>query len=245
MTSGRPFDPTGFFPRAGTELSPHLTTVPAGTELWRVHKSKYAPDEFNDRLADIHFGGGRFEGTVLDPYHYLYLAATPLTALAESLLRSVPYGGDGVREVGYAAAEGRALSCLRSRCDLVLVPLLTGADLAAVRCQETLLDDERNYAVSRRWSSEIRAQEPRAQGLLWDSRRNRRDDVMVLYRDRVGRGADGPLEAVPERSVPDLGSPEGLARANEVLAPLRARVSVPATWTGQGAGQGAGQGTGQ
>ncbi|MFF2144650.1 RES family NAD+ phosphorylase [Kitasatospora sp. NPDC058190] len=227
--SERPFDPTGFFPRTTTTLRPNLTTIPAGTELWRVHKSVYAPDQFNDKLSDIHFGGGRFEGTVLDPYHYLYLAATPLTALAESMLRSVPYGGNGTRGVLYAVAEGRSLSCLRSRCDLTLVRLQTGADLAAV-CQETLLDDERNYAVSRRWSSEIRAQAPEAQGLLWDSRRNRREDVLMLYRDRVEHCEGGPLEVVPDRGITDLGSPEGLKQVNELLKPLRAEVSTPVGW---------------
>ncbi|MFH8381753.1 RES family NAD+ phosphorylase [Kitasatospora sp. NPDC018058] len=227
--SDRPFDATGFFPRIKTALHPNFSAIPAGTELWRVHKSHYAPDQFNDRLSDIHFDGGRFEGTALDPYHYLYLARTPLTALAESMLRSVPYGRDGRREVGYAVAHGRSLSCLRARHDLTLASLKTGPDLAAV-CQESLLDDERNYAVSRRWSSEIRAQAPDAQGLLWDSRRNRGEDVLMLYRDRVEQCAGGPLEVLAQRSILDLGSAEGLEQVNELLKPLRAEVSVPVGW---------------
>ncbi|MEV7215775.1 RES family NAD+ phosphorylase [Kitasatospora cineracea] len=226
--SERTFDPIGFFPRTAKLLRPHFGTIAAGTELWRVHQSKYAPDQFNDRLSDIHFDGGRFEGTVLDPYHYLYLAGSPVTAMAESLLRSVPYGGRGDRrEIPYTAAHGRSLSCLRVRHDLNLVTLRTGADLAAVRQEATMLEDERNYAVSRRWSSEIRAQAPDAQGLLWDSRRNRGEDVMVLYRDRVEHCAGGPLEVVAEQSIADLGSWEGLKRANELLEPLWAEISVP------------------
>ncbi|MFD5563741.1 RES family NAD+ phosphorylase [Kitasatospora griseola] len=229
--SERTFDPTGFFPRTGRLLCPNFHTIAAGTELWRVHHSKYAPNQFNDRLSDIHFDGGRFEGTVLDPYHYLYLAGSPVTAMAESLLRSVPYSGrDGKREILYAAAHGRSLSCLRVRHDLALVALRTGADLAAVRQEASLLEDERNYAVARRWSSEIRAQAPNAQGLLWDSRRNRGEDVMVLYRDRVEQGDGGPLEVVAERSIADLGSREGLKQANELLEPLWAEISVPVGW---------------
>ncbi|MET9403648.1 RES family NAD+ phosphorylase [Kitasatospora sp. NPDC002965] len=218
------------FPLIDFALYPNVTTVPAGTELWRVHKSRYAPGEFNPRLSDLHFDGGRFEGTVLDPYHYLYLAHTPVTALAESLLRSLPYGSFGTREVSYATVHGRSLSCLRARYDLTLVSLVTGADLAAVRQEPTLLEDERNYAAARRWSSEIRAQAPDAQGLVWDSRRNRGERALVLYRDRFEHADGGPLEVVPGSGVPDLGSPEGRERVNELIAPLWAEVSKPVGW---------------
>ncbi|MEU4065438.1 RES family NAD+ phosphorylase [Streptomyces wedmorensis] len=218
------------FPLIEDQLYPNFTTIPAGTELWRAHKSHYAPDQFNNRISDIHFGGGRFEGTLLDPYHSLYLADTSVTALAETMLRSLHHTGPrGMREILYAAAEGRSLSCLRVRYDLTLVSLRCGADLAAVRTEPTLLD-EGNYAVARRWSSEIRAQAPDAQGLVWDSRRNRREDALVLYSDRVEHCEGGPLEPVPGKGIRDLGSREGLERANELLKPLWAEISKPVGW---------------
>jgi len=226
------------FPLIDTKLHPNFITIPAGTELWRAHKSEYAPDQFNDRISDIHFDGGRFEGTLLDPYHYLYLADTPVTALAETMLRSLPHSGPhGMREIAYAVAHGRSLSCLRARYDLPLVSLRFGADLAAVRQEPTLLD-EGNYAVARRWSSEIRAQAPAAQGLMWDSRRNRRADAMVLYSDRVEHCEGGPLEVVPDRGIRDLGSLEGLEQANELLKPLWAEISKPVGSVRQAAGRG-------
>ncbi len=218
----------GFFPMIDLKLRPNRRVVPAGTELWRVHLSRYAPDEFNPRLADIHFEGGRFDGTVLDQYHSLYLAESALTALAESVLRSRPFelpAGD--RTIPYRAVWQRSLSCLRTRCDLTLVSLVSGADLAAVCQDSAFLEDESNYARARRWSSEIRAQASDAMGLIWESRRNRSEHALVLYHDRCV-GPDGsPLEVLPGRGIPDLGSEEGRERAGELLAPLCASIAEP------------------
>ncbi|OIJ97061.1 RES family NAD+ phosphorylase [Streptomyces monashensis] len=219
---------SGFFPMINLELRPRRHVIPAGTELWRVHHSTYAPDQFNPRLADIHFDGGRFEGTVLDPYHSLYLADTPLTALAESVLRSRPFELPvGVRKIPYRTVWQRSLSAVRTRYELTLVSLVTGTDLAAVCQDSTLLEDESNYAKARRWSSEIRAQTPDAMGLVWESRRNRSQSALVLYHDRFEHGDGRPLEVLAGRGIADLGSQDGLKRANEILDPLRAEISEP------------------
>ncbi|WP_430383095.1 RES family NAD+ phosphorylase [Streptomyces sp. P10-4] len=180
------------------------------------------------RLADIHFHGGRFDGTVLDQCHSLYVAETALTALAESVLRSRPFASPvGDRTIPYRAVWQRSLSCLRTRSDLILVSLVRGADLAAVCQDATLLEDEANYARARRRSSEIRAQASDVMGLIWESRRNRSAHAMVLYHDRC-LGQDGsPLEVLPDRGIPDLGAAEGRERADELLAPLRARIARP------------------
>ncbi|MER6348634.1 RES family NAD+ phosphorylase [Streptomyces sp. NPDC001532] len=218
----------GFFPMIDLELRPHRKVIPAGTELWRVHHSKYAPDQFNPKLSDIHFDGGRFEGTVLDPYHSLYLADDPLTALAESVLRSRPFERPvGMRRIPYRTVWQRSLSGLRTRYDLHLVSLIEGQDLAAVCQDATLLEDEGNYARARRWSSEIRAQAPDAMGLVWESRRNRSRLALVLYHDRFEDRDGGPLEVLTDTGIADLGSQEGMKRANEILEPLRAEISEP------------------
>jgi hypothetical protein len=218
---------SGFFPMIDWELDPRYRVIPAGTELWRAHPSAYGPDQFNPTLADIHFDGGRFEGTLLDPYHCLYLAGDPLTALAESVLRSRPYEGPaGIRRIPYRTVWRRSLSCLRTRCDLNLVSLVDGKDLAAVLHDSSLLDED-NYATARRWASEIRAQAPEATGLVWESRRNRPERALVLFHDRFQRCEGGPLEVLRGRGIPDLGSQEGMKRANDLLVPLRAAISEP------------------
>ncbi|MEV6957435.1 RES family NAD+ phosphorylase [Streptomyces sp. NPDC051183] len=217
-----------FFPMIKNELDPNREVIPAGTELWRVHKSRYGPAQFNPTLADLHFHGGRFEGTVLDPYRSLYVANSALTAVAESVLRSVPWTGDR-RQVPYAAVHERTLSVLRTTRELTLVSLIGEKDLAAVHQTANLLDDERSYPMARRWASEIRAQAPDAMGLVWLSRRNRPLHAMVLFHDRFDDCHCNALEVLPGRGIADLGSPEGIEEVNGLLDPLRAEVSKPAT----------------
>ncbi|MBB5121296.1 RES family NAD+ phosphorylase [Streptomyces eurocidicus] len=216
-----------FFPMIEDQLEPNLEVIPAGTELWRVHKSTYRPVQFNPTLADIHLRGGRFEGTVLDPYRSLYVADTALTAVAESVLRSVPFPRTGTRRIPYALVHGRALSVLRTTRELTLVSLIEEKDLAAVHQTADLLDDERSYPMARRWTSEIRAQAPGAMGLVWQSRRNRPGHAMVLFHDRFEDCHCGALEVLPERGIADLGSPAGTDELDRLLGPLRAEVSKP------------------
>ncbi|OON80532.1 RES family NAD+ phosphorylase [Streptomyces tsukubensis] len=218
----------GFFPMTALELRPNRQVIPAGTELWRVHKSIYAPDQFNPVLADIRNGGGRFDGTVLDPYHSLYLAADPTTAVAESVLRSRFFDPRrSTRYIPWITVRGRTLSALRTRCDLNLVSLVKEQDLAAVCQNSTLLEGEQDYPQSRRWASEIRAQAPGFMGLLWQSRRNRPEPAMVLFHDRFDDCDGKPLEVLPEGGIADLGSDAGIDRANELLRLLRSEISRP------------------
>ncbi|WP_406472484.1 RES family NAD+ phosphorylase [Streptomyces sp. NBC_01615] len=221
---------SGLFPMTPLELRPNRHVIPAGTELWRVHSAKYVPNEFNPKLADpFEFkDGSRFDGTLLDPYHCLYLADTATTALAESVLRSRPFEPSaGMRLIPYAAVWRRSLSVLRTTCELNLVSLIEAPDLAAVCQDSTLLEDERNYVQARRWASEIRAQVPDVMGLIWQSRHNRPQRALVLFHDRFGHGDGEPLEVLPERGIADLDSDAGIEKANQILKPLRSEISRP------------------
>ncbi|MCT2591574.1 RES family NAD+ phosphorylase [Streptomyces sp. N2-109] len=216
----------GTLPPSAYAMRPNGHRLPPGTRLWRMHRTKRPAEQFNPVPVDAHFGGNRFDGTVPDPYRYLYLAEDPTTALAESLLRSLEFDPEtGMRLVPYAAVAGKSLSLLRTRCELSLVSLVTEADLAAV-CQDSwLLEAEgERYAKTRRWASEIRAQMPAAMGLIWQSRRNRPHLASVLFQDRCG---GEPLATVPMSGILDLGSPEGVTEANRLLAPLRAAIVPP------------------
>jgi hypothetical protein len=217
---------TGTLPPSDFVMRPNSRLLPAGALLWRMHKAKRPADQFNPIPVDAHFGGNRFDATESDPYQYLYLADTPTTALAETLLRSLEFDpGTGMRLVPYAAVGGKSLTLLRTQCELILVSLITEADLAAV-CQDSwLLEAEgERYAKTRRWASEIRAQTPQAMGLIWQSRRNRPRLASVLFHDRC---ADEPLAVVPGDGIPDMGSPAGVAETNRLLAPLRAAIVPP------------------
>ncbi|MFJ2645476.1 RES family NAD+ phosphorylase [Streptomyces sp. NPDC087420] len=223
---------TGTVPPSAYTMRPRPHTIPAGTHLWRVHRAGRPAEQFNPISVDPHFGGNRFDGTSYDPYSYQYQAADPATALAETLLRSLEFDAEaGMRLVPYAAVRGKSLSVLRARADLDVVSLITEEDLAAV-CQDSwLLESEGDrYAKTRRWASEIRAQAPKAMGLVWQSRRHRPRLASVLFADRCGID---PLVPVPGPGIADMGSPEGVAEVNRLLAPLRAAVLPPLPVPGQ------------
>ncbi|MEW1547572.1 RES family NAD+ phosphorylase [Streptomyces tsukubensis] len=213
-------------PPDGYRLSPRICTLPAGTELWRCHSAARPAETFNPIAADSHFGGARFDGTVYDPYPFLYAGTEPATALAEVLLRSVDFDErSGRRLVPRAWIAGRALSVLRTRVELRLIRLVSEEDLAAV-CQDSwLLEAEgASYAQTRRWASALRDRAPEAQGLLWQSRRHRPRNAVILFGDRCGPDA---VKSDPARGVADLGSATGITRTNRLLAPLRAAVAPP------------------
>ena len=201
---------------------PHWEVLPAGTQLWRMHSSRFAAEEF--KPFDPGTGpNGRFNGTPEDPYPCLYAATDPETALAETLLRSVPFDPKtGKRLVLWASVRDKSLSVVRTKCELKLVSLLTGRALAAVCQDNRLLENEgaKHYESTRNWAREIRTQAPDAMGMIWDSKRNPSQRVLVLFGDRLPDHADRPLEALSYRSIPDLGSPDGIEEANQLLQPL-------------------------
>jgi hypothetical protein len=205
--------------------------------LWRCHTTKYAATAFNDTFLHPRFGGNRFAGTTDDPYPYLYVTREATTALAEVFLRSLEFTPpDGARLVPLAQARRYTLSQVRTVRELTLVELTTEEDLAGVFQTGWLLEaeapeyaagkpDAPAYTCTRFWSSEIRRQEARAEGLVWPSRRHRPRAALVLFGDRCG---PEPLEPVVGGTY-DLATPDGLAEANRLLAPLRA-VIVPSGW---------------
>ncbi|GAA1499497.1 RES family NAD+ phosphorylase [Streptomyces synnematoformans] len=214
---------------AAYRFRPHWEVLPAGTQLWRRHSSRFAPEEFKP-FDPRDPAPGRFHGTAADPYPSLYAAQDPETALAETLLRSVDFDPvSGVRLVPWAWARGRSLSVLRTRCELKLVSLCTGTALAAV-CQDSrLLESEgrEHYEQTRGWARELRVQAPEAAGMVWDSKRNPSGRAMVLFGDRLPDLADGPLTPLSYRTIADLGSPDGIKETNQLLEPLRAAIREP------------------
>lgn len=208
---------------------PHWEVLPAGTHLWRVHSSRYAAGEFKPFLPHDR-STGRFNSTPEDPYPYLYAAVDAETALAETLLRSLsPDPENGLRLVPWAWVRGKSLNGVRTGCALHLVSLCSGAALAAVCQDNDLLEGEgaERYARTRSWARELRAQVPEAMGMIWGSKRNPSRRALVLFGDRLADRAESPLTALPYRNIPDLGSPDGVKEANQLLEPLRSAIREP------------------
>ncbi|RLV69262.1 RES domain protein [Streptomyces sp. CBMAI 2042] len=213
------------------DLKPHQEILPIGTKLWRMHSSKRPAHAFRPFTPE---GGGRFDGSVEDPYACLYVAKDRSTALAETLLRTLDYDPrTSSRLIQRAAITGKSLSAMRTRCELLVVPLISAEQLADV-CQDARLLEGEGAAYyceqTRPWSSNIRLQAPDITGLLWQSKRNQPRHALVLFEDRCRAYDHQPLELVEDaESIPDLGSEAGIEMVNRLLQPLRAAVAPAET----------------
>jgi hypothetical protein len=206
--------------------TPGRSSLRPGTVLWRVQPEQFPALSFNSRPADRHWGGGRFDCTADDWYPFLYAGLAQETALAETLLRSLPFPGNGhKRTLLYQQVEGRQLHALELRQELTLLSLVSTPDLAAIRQEDGWLveSDGKDYAFTRLWGHWLRKVAPWAQGLIWSSHRNLGQPAIALFGDRCPGDALGPAEP-PGRSLYD---DDGIKFLNEKLAPFHARVCAP------------------
>jgi RES domain len=218
-------------PPSSSPAKPVLVPVPAGAQLWRVHPRDYAAAQFNTQLASDLFDGGRFDGTVADPFPFLYAGAEQQTALLETLVRGIPFDEHGRRLIRRVTVAGRCISLLRVTRTLRLVSLLSTEHLAAACQDEWLVQaDPLDYPQTRRWASWLRGQAGTADGIVWPSRRNLGHQAFVLFGDRC---ADA-LEVAREPAV-DLDDADGATWLNDMLAPCRIGIRQPARHDKHGA----------
>lgn len=193
--------------------TPATTVLPAGTILFRIHRKAYPADSFNPGPCDRYYGGGRFDGTLDDPYSFLYAGETVANAIAETLLRDLPFDDVGERLLARGYLKGRRLSALRINDDLVVVDLRTGPALGQVS-QDTWLTtaDPISYAQTRHWGHWIRTHAPDASGYVWFSRREPATSAYILFGDNTPALSvvDDPAAAsLPSVAQRDLDTPQG------------------------------------
>jgi len=198
--------------------------LPAGTTLTRVHSAAFRVTEFNPTLARCNGLGGRFDATLADPYALLYAAADDATAVSETLLRDLPIDERGARLLRRAGLAKLRISWLRPTLDLELVSLRSGRDLAAVGQDPWLtIAPAAEFAMTRRWSSALRAWAPWAAGLTWRSHREPEGFVYVFFDDHCPDGCfaeltDGRLVPSDDRNL-DTGA--GRLYVEGILASYR------------------------
>jgi RES domain len=179
---------------------PARTLLAAGTVLLRVHLTAFPPDSFNPSPSHRYYGGGRFDATDDDRYPYLYAGESVGVAIAETLLRDLPFDNTGIRQLPVPKIRGRRISAVRTTADLEMVSLRSAADLGAVAQDPWLTTcDPGDYAQSRHWAHWIRSQAPSAAGYVWMSRREPTQRAFVLFGDRVAANA---VTAVTDSRVP-------------------------------------------
>lgn len=202
---------------------PRRFRVLPGTLLARIHDAQFDVTEFNGTVPAQN-RGGRFDGSPQDEYPFLYAASDDQTAVSEALLRDIPTDDRGVRSYLLVRLRGRRFGWIRTTCELQLVNLRSGSDLAAVG-QDTWLTNApaEEYALTRQWAAAIRAWAPWAQGFTWRSRREPEGFGFVLFEDRGARACLSEAEQgmplrVEERS---LESDSGRLYVEEIMSRYR------------------------
>lgn len=176
-----------------------MVILPAGTRLSRVHSGEFTAVQFNPTLADPHWEGGRFDATEADQYGYLYAGCDDECAVCETLLRDLPLDSGGGRVLPRAAVAGRVLGRLVLSGDVPLVSLCDGKELARLGQGDTWLVScpSSEYGATRRWGHAIRKWAPRAEGLVWPSRRDPSKRAYVFFADRFSARFDEATGGLP------------------------------------------------
>lgn len=163
--------------------------LPEGTTLTRIHNSLFGTAEFNPRVASSPLAGGRFDSMPGDEYPYLYAADSDATAISETLLRYLPTDEHGTRILYESRLAGMRIARISATCDLPLVTLRSGKDLAAIG-QDTWLTTAptSQFSFTRTWASAIRGWAPWACGLTWRSFREPDGFAYIFFGDRCPDG---------------------------------------------------------
>ncbi len=203
---------------------PRLYVLPAGTRLTRIHSAAFDVVDFNPTVARSDLQGGRFDSTPGDEYAFLYAADSDPTAVAEVLLRDLPFDDYGARLLPSIRLSDLRISCLATTLELELVSLRSGVDLAALGQDSWLTTaPAADYAMTRRWSSAIRTWAPSAAGLTWRSHREPDGFAYVFFADRCPDGCfkevtDGLPVPAADRN---LDSGAGRLYVEEILSSYR------------------------
>ncbi|MFD8569772.1 RES family NAD+ phosphorylase [Streptomyces sp. NPDC059639] len=209
--------------------TPDALVLQPGTRLFRVHQRKYSAEEFNPTVCDPHFGGSRFDGTENDRYAYLYAAPRVETALAETVLRDLPFEDeDNPRVLQYKALVGRCVTELELVTEVRLLSLMDEPARVAVRQDAWLVHAEApEYPFTRRWGHWIRSQATWAQGLAWPSKRDGPYPAIVLFADRLGPPHPAEvLRRLPKPSI-DLDDEAGVHWLEQTLYRYDVCVGAP------------------
>ena len=178
--------PTGIVPKPPTAFATHVTDLPVGAVLWRIHAERLAGDAFNPGI-----GFSRFApiGPVRKRVPTAYAAEEFEAAVYETIFHDLDPAQSFKTYPLNKLAEVRC-SMLRVATPLVLRSFLAPDLMKLGVARNQLIDTpSQEFPDTRRWSAALHRRDTVTQGMVWESRAYPSSLAMMFFGDRVSSGA--------------------------------------------------------
>lgn len=202
-------------PTDGVSVAAPVTVIPAGTEFWRVHPSRYlgsAPNPGDTPPKKT----GRFTHFGRPTVKAVYAANTEINAIAETILHDVP-----IKPGSYVqrnTIEFRSLTPIKNTTDVTVLALFGEAfremEVEPDSLTRLALPD---YSETVPWGQATF--EAKLQGIEWVSRHIDTDRSHVFY--------DVPFEVDQDRRSRDFSDPKDMLWITTRLRDLKVAVIDP------------------
>jgi RES domain len=164
------------------DLREHYTPLPAGTVLWHVYPSKYAPRAFNPSSRN------RFALVPPPNQAMFYAGDSSACALWEAVLRNLVVDYKQPQHVDPAIVEGRSIAQLKLLQEIPILDLraphfrnISANSARHTEWQRLCIMPERDYDQTHAAARELLTVAPRAAGLSWHSRQITAQTAYVFY----------------------------------------------------------------
>jgi len=178
--------PTGLVPKPPAAFPTHVTDLPVGTVLWRIHAERLAGDTFNPG-----FGFSRFApiGPVRKRVPTAYAADGFEAAVYETIFHDLD-PAQSFKTYPLSQLADVRCSVLRVASPLALRSFLA-PDLMKLGVPRNQLIDTpaREFPDTRRWSAALHRKDTVTHGMVWESRPYPSSIAMMFFGDRVPPGA--------------------------------------------------------
>jgi hypothetical protein len=178
--------PTGIVPKPPAAFPTHVTDLPVGAVLWRVHAERLAGDAFNPG-----FGASRFApiGPVRKRVPTAYAADEFEASVYETIFHDLD-PAQSFKTFALSKLADVRCSVLRVASPLALRSFLAPDLMKLGVARNQLIDTpSREFPDTRRWSAALHRKDVATQGMVWESRAYPSSLAMMFFGDRVPAAA--------------------------------------------------------
>lgn len=193
--------PTGIVPKPPTAFATHVTDLPVGAVLWRIHAEKLAGDAFKPG-----FGFSRFApiGPVRKRVPTAYAAEEFEAAVYETIFHDLD-PAQSFKTYPLSKLADVRCSVLRVASPLALHSFLAPDLMKLGVARNQLIDtSSREFPDTRRWSAALHRKDTVLNGMVWESRPYPSSLAMMFFGDRVPPGALSVVSTVRIDAGPSL-----------------------------------------